>query len=113
MLRNPSCIGMEALSIDTLRQLDDRRLILIFAVIMVFAFLLLRGIASDPDVNSFYNYMMMIKDGQVPYKDFDFEFPPCMLIIYALPGIFTSDHGTYVLIFGALSTVFAVGLLAV
>ncbi len=59
------------------------------------------GRGAVDDVVNFYNYSELIKSGLVPYKDFNFEYPPFALVFFLIPSIFTSDLGTYVILFGA------------
>jgi len=58
------------------------------------------GDGSETDVFNFYKQAEAIKAGQLPYKDFVFEFPPFALIFFMIPSIFTSDLQTYIFLFG-------------
>lgn len=58
------------------------------------------------DVINFYNHAEAMKGGLLPYKDFEFEFPPFSLIFFLIPGLFTSDLTTYASIFGVEVVVF-------
>lgn len=58
------------------------------------------------DVLNFYNQSMRLKDGLLPYADFEFEFPPMALLFFAIPGLFTSDLVTYSRLFALQCAVF-------
>lgn len=62
--------------------------------------------APRDDVINFYNHAESMKAGLIPYKDFEFEFPPFSLIFFLIPGLFTSDLNTYAALFGVEVVVF-------
>ena len=88
-------------------------LIMVVATVIIFVTLEYCIGYSPPrdDVINFYNHAEAMKDGLLPYKDFEFEFPPFSLLFFLIPGLFTSDLNTYASIFGVEVVVFTlVGL---
>ena len=45
------------------------------------------------DTPVYQQYGNAIADGKVPYRDFDLEYPPGALPVFALPGLATPSHG--------------------
>ncbi|MDO5861904.1 MAG: glycosyltransferase family 87 protein [Thermoplasmata archaeon] len=81
----------------------DRRLTLFLSILSLFlvavmAFILL-GYQPADDVVNFFNQAMYMRDGQLPYTDFEFEFPPFALLFFYIPGLFATDLATYTWIF--------------
>jgi hypothetical protein len=89
-----------------IRFTKDREILtvlLISSIIMAVSLLICTygGRGAVDDVVNFYNYSELIKSGLIPYKDFNFEYPPFALVFFLIPSIFTSDLETYVILFGA------------
>ena len=63
------------------------------------------GPFSDTTVNDLYvyrTYADLLVDGQLPYFDFGFEYPPLAALPLGLAGIFGTDEPTYAVSFGVL-----------
>lgn len=69
-------------------------------------FCLTNSILTD-DILNFYAQGEKFKSGLLPYKDFQFEFPPLAIIFFTIPALFTSDLGTYAFIYGLETIVMA------
>jgi hypothetical protein len=54
--------------------------------------------AKWADVDHYFTYASYVVEGLVPYRDFDFEYPPLSLLFMVIPRLFTSDHDTYCII---------------
>lgn len=61
------------------------------------------------DVVNFYDHAMAVKNGSLPYADFEFEFPPVSMVFFMIPALFTSDLVVYCWIFAMMCA----GLMAV
>ncbi len=73
---------------------------IILAVSLILCYYLQDNHGAADDVLNFYNFAELIKSGQLPYKDFVFEFPPFALVFFLIPSMFTSDMMTYVTLYG-------------
>jgi len=85
--------------------------ILIVSAIIMLVMLIIytaNGNGADNDVVNFYKHAEAIKAGQIPYKDFVFEFPPFSLVFFMIPSMFTSDMHTYVVLYGVEIIFFSV-----
>jgi len=51
------------------------------------------------DLNINYLYSSMIMDGQIPYLDFEVEYPPLALLFMTLPGLLASSQAGYEILF--------------
>lgn len=80
--------------------------IITMASIFIATAIVLMIFGPAEDVLNFYNQAMCLKDGLLPYVDFDFEFPPMALMFFAIPGLFTSDLVTYSRLFALQCAVF-------
>lgn len=77
-------------------------LVLFLATVLVF---ILDG-GPRGDIVNFYGYAMAMKGGEIPYVDFEYEFPPASLLFFMVPALFTSDLTVYYWIFGLMSAAF-------
>ena len=85
--------------------------ILVVSAIIMLALLIIytvNGNGADNDVVNFYKHAEAIKAGQIPYKDFVFEFPPFSLVFFMIPSMFTSEMHTYVVLYGVEIVFFSV-----
>ncbi len=78
---------------------DHLLMVLASFAVLLFVLVFMSGTA-ELDVLNFYAHSEAIKSGQMPYRDFVFEFPPFSLVFFIIPGLFTSDLETYALLFG-------------
>jgi hypothetical protein len=60
---------------------------------------ILNIIPLGPDTEVFLEYAELIHAGQVPYRDFIVEFPPCSIIVFFIPSIFSTDALVYSIAF--------------
>lgn len=76
-------------------------LFLVLLSLFLIGFMAVVVLAFPPvdDVLNFYSQAMAMKSGELPYTDFEFEFPPFALLFFYIPGLFASDVGTYTSIF--------------
>jgi len=93
---------------------ENRKLIWIFILVSaVFLVILLEVhgmFVYRNDVYLYFEYATNIFDGQMPYSDFVFEYPPFTIPFIAFPRLFTSDLQTYCVIFSIMALVcFLVG----
>ena len=58
------------------------------------------------DVYLYFEYATNIFNGQMPFKDFTFEYPPFMIPFIIIPSIFTSDLQTYCILFSIMVLLF-------
>lgn len=84
---------------------DHLLMVLASFAVLLFVLVFLSGTAEQ-DVVNFFAHSEAIKSGQMPYRDFVFEFPPFSLIFFIIPGLFTSDLETYAMLFGLEVVVF-------
>jgi hypothetical protein len=75
-------------------------------MIAFLTFTLMGYFGSNAGLSEFYNYAEAMKSGSVPYEDFTFGFLPLAMIFITIPSMFTSDPGTYSLIFGTEAILF-------
>ena len=80
--------------------------IIAIASIFIATAIVLMIFGPAEDVLNFYDQAMCLKDGLLPYADFNFEFPPMALLFFAIPGLFTSDLVTYSRLFALQCAVF-------
>lgn len=78
---------------------DHLLMVLASFAVLLFVLVFMSGTA-ELDVLNFYAHSEAMKSGQMPYRDFVFEFPPFSLVFFIIPGLFTSDLETYALLFG-------------
>lgn len=71
-----------------------------------------RGEAPITDVPLYATYGNRMEDGQVPYRDFRFEYPPGALPALVLPALATGDDLGYARWFGGLMAAFGVVAIA-
>jgi len=45
--------------------------------------------------------------GELPYRDFHFEYPPASIVVFALPRLFVSNMGGYRMVFEMMNLLFA------
>ena len=75
------------------------------ALLVVFAVATTVGPFSDITVNDLYvyeQYARLLHDGQLPYRDFGFEYPPLAALPLWLAGVFGRDPQSIEWTFGAL-----------
>ncbi len=84
---------------------DHLLMVLASFAVLLFVLVFLSGTAEQ-DVINFFAHSEAIKSGQMPYRDFVFEFPPFSLVFFIIPGLFTSDLEAYALLFGLEVVVF-------
>src|SRR5690606_20967230 len=63
------------------------------------------GPTADVSVNDLFLYRSMtslVAAGQVPYHDWQFEYPPLAIVPIALGGVFGNDEATYAVTFALL-----------
>ena len=76
---------------------------LIFAVFLVY----IVGFSNRwYDVINYFNQMNYLFAGQMPYRDFMFEYPPFSMVFMAIPRLFTSNEYVYCILYSALTFVF-------
>jgi Glycosyltransferase family 87 len=68
----------------------------------------------DPDVYVYFNYAERIGDGDLPYRDFFYEYPPLSVPAVAAPYAFGSEVATYqdafLVLFGLIAAATAVAV---
>ncbi len=64
------------------------------------------------DVPHYLTFGAAIRHGAVPYRDFDFEYPPAALVPFVLPALVGTANRTYRIAFEVLMGLCGVGLLA-
>ncbi|MEN6472515.1 MAG: glycosyltransferase 87 family protein [Syntrophaceae bacterium] len=47
----------------------------------------------------YFEYASHIMDGDLPYRDFNLEYPPLALVFFLLPRLFTTVYPTYVMVY--------------
>ena len=70
--------------------------------------LLTSGLVGDPGISDtlvYERYGERIAGGDVPYRDFEVEYPPGALIPFVLPALVSSTHDRYEPVFEVLMTV--------
>jgi uncharacterized membrane protein len=72
----------------------------LFAVIhiVIFSVVFDWGVYGDEgpsDVYRYFNYASRIVDGELPYRDFDVEYPPLSLVSFVGPRLFTESPSVY------------------
>lgn len=72
------------------------------AVFFIATAIVLMDAGPRGDVINFYGHAMAIKDGSLPYTDFEFEFPPISLVFFTMPALFTSDLDVYCWLFAMM-----------
>jgi len=75
------------------------------ALLVVFAVATTTGPFSDTTVNDLYvyqQYAILLHDGQLPYVDFAFEYPPLAAVALWLAGVFGRDPESIAWTFGVL-----------
>ncbi len=60
--------------------------------ILIFLFVFPSG---GPDVEGYYEYASLTREGQLPYRDFSLEYPPGAFMVFFLPRLFTSSLEAY------------------
>jgi hypothetical protein len=65
------------------------------------------------DIPLYRSYADLFFDGVVPYRDFEFEYPPLAAPLIALPGVASLDLGGYRLAFAALCLLLAAAAMLV
>ena len=58
-------------------------------------------IPLGPDTKVFLEYAELIHAGQLPYRDFIVEFPPCSIIVFFIPSIVSTDPLAYSIVFAS------------
>jgi hypothetical protein len=67
------------------------------AVLLAFAFYVLQRWLEQgqlSDVGVYQNYASLVRGGQVPYRDFAFEYPPASLPVFLLPAWMSWSYAT-------------------
>ncbi|MDD4222030.1 MAG: glycosyltransferase 87 family protein [Candidatus Methanomethylophilus sp.] len=83
------------------RQHDVPLLVLIsFVFLLAVLWFYSNGTMPDQDVLNFYTQAMDVRNGLLPYRDFELEFPPFAMAFFYLPIIFTTDLWSYAFLFG-------------
>ncbi len=78
----------------------------VFAVVAVASTAVVRASGRQMiDVNVYRAYGDEMKRGLVPYRDFDFEYPPGALAVFVLPSLVTSAPTRYYRAFSALMAI--------
>lgn len=84
------------------------------AIILVIAIFLLEPQIKQLDANkwddvaNFYQQYLHLKNGEIPYKDFVFEYPPLAIIIIGIPGVLSFSEDSYGIMFTIFSTIAAI-----
>lgn len=95
----------------------SRRLLigLALANALVFAAVALLAGTLGPafQVEIFRRYADEIAAGNVPYRDFAYEYPPLSLVVLVLPRLFTADPTLYAVLFGAEMLLLNLAVLAI
>ena len=87
----------------------DSSLVLLLSVILLILFLI-HGIGTcRDDVLVFHRYASYMMAGQVPYLDFEVEFPPGAIVTYLIPALATTDLEGYCTVFAAFMTLCTLG----
>jgi hypothetical protein len=93
----------------------DDRAVMAGLVFVVLAITIALVWESSPrqvsDVNLYRTYGERIVDGRVPYRDFDVEYPPAALVVFALPAVLGGGKTVYGL--GLVAMLALVGALAI
>ena len=58
------------------------------------------------DVLNYFDQMNLLFAGEMPYRDFMFEYPPFSMVFMAIPRLFTSDSHIYCIIYSILTFIF-------
>lgn len=54
----------------------------------------------------YFTYAEYVISGMVPYRDFDFEYPPLAMLFMVIPGLFTSNRDVYCILYAFQSLAF-------
>ena len=80
-----------------------RTVMCIAAPIIFFVTLAIVYIQSPvDDVINFFHQGTNLKNGLLPYSDFEFEFPPLAVYFFTIPALFTNDLDTYARLFALM-----------
>lgn len=71
---------------------------MLFCLLHIFIFIRVFS-SGSPDVELYCQYADYIGRGQVPYLDFNFEYPPGAILVFLLPGLITEGIKAYSLAF--------------
>lgn len=79
----------------------------IFIVTRILCFLIVAPNWSDIPIYS--RYSDSILDGQIPYKEFEIEYPPFALLLFVIPGLLAKYMGSYAVSYRLVMILFDVG----
>jgi hypothetical protein len=65
------------------------------------------------DIPIYERYSISLLSGQTPYTEFDFEYPPAAVIIFAIPGLAAKYLGHYDLMYRLFMMLFDLGIFCV
>ena len=88
----------------------DRKYLWAFFILSLTVLILLVTVmdifGSKGDVYAYFDFACNIFNGQMPYSDFTFEYPPFTIPFILIPRIFTSDLHTYCILFSFFAWIF-------
>jgi len=80
-----------------------------FVISLIFAVFLVYIVSISNrwyDVINYFGQMNQLFAGQMPYRDFMFEYPPFSMVFMAIPRLFTSNEYIYCILYSVLTFVF-------
>lgn len=77
--------------------------------LILIAVLLINGNTTEIDPDVFRNAVVHIFNGDIPYKDFPYEFPPLAFVFITIPGLFSTDPLGYRIAFAVFAYLFIIG----
>jgi Predicted integral membrane protein len=87
-------------------KLDIRMFFIVSLILSVFFIYYVNDSGRWYDVLNYFDQMNLLFAGEMPYRDFMFEYPPFSMVFMAIPRLFTSDSHIYCIIYSILTFIF-------
>lgn len=82
---------------------------MVLAAAVIIAELLICGTTTEVDPDDFLDAVLHMSNGDVPYTDFPYEFPPLALVFISIPALFSTDPVGYRIAFAVVAFLFIAG----